>query len=1595
MERPLRVLILEDRPEDAELMARQLSRAGYDLEWRCVATREDFAAHCGPDVDLILADYVLPNFSAPEALRILRERGLDIPFIVVTGSVGEETAVECMHRGAADYVLKQNLTRLAPSVERALERKRLREERRQAMRALGESEQRFRLLFEEAPIAYQSLDESGRLLEVNRAWLELLGYADKGEVIGRPFAEFLAPEDRARFPENFARFKAVGRVTNVEYTVRRKDGSHIRAIFDGTIGRDEQGRFRQTHCTVRDITEQRRAEQALRESEAELRTVFDSAADLITLADMETGVYLDANQGFLEATGYTREEVIGKTGEALGLWCDLARRHEIVRRLSQGEEVRNEEITFRKKDGTPLVALLTAEIVQVGGRPCLLCVARDITERERMQEEMEERRLFLENVLACAPDAIIAMDREARVVAWNAGAEALFGYTSDEALGKHIDELVAGADPSTHQEALKLTEQLLRGEPVTTSEMVRFRKDGSPVTVIAAGAPVTMRGAIVGIVAAYTDITERKRMEQALRESERRFRELFERMPSGVVVYTAVDDGADFVIKEFNSAAERIEGARREDLLGKRVTKAFPGVEEFGLLRILRDVWQSGNEAFYPEAVYTDETGRKTWRENWVYKLPNGDIVAIYNDITERKRAEEKIRESEETYRNLFQNAQVGLYRTRIEDGKILESNEQLARMFGYDSREEFVREYVTSQNYVDPGTRERMLEQIRRDGYIQNFEARFYRKDRSIFWARYSARIYPDKGWIEGVSEDITEAKMAEEALRRRTEELMTLNRLGVALAETLDLPRIYHIARECVAELVDAPVFGISLYDPETHTLRAEAMWSNGMQLDPAEFPPLSLPPAAEATRGRAKAVATGRPEVVESLPDAAAQSGETPHHIGPPGNNRKTLSAAYVPMVVEGKVIGLLEVQSYRAGAYGDAEIALLQPVANQIGLAIQNARLFQQVSRRAAELAQSLEDLKQAQEALRASEARFRSLVESMDDIVFTLDREGRHTGVFGRWLERYGTPAEVYLGKAARDILGPEAARVHEEANARVLAGEHVVYDWFTDGPNGRVYVQTSLSPLLGPDGQVVGIVGVGRDITALKRMEQALRESEARYRSLVNLSPDGMWVHRGGEVLFANAAAAAMLGVASPDELIGKRILDFVAPEYREIAAERIRRGQEERVPAPLLEEKLLRVDGSEFWADVCAVPIDWAGEPAVQVIVRDITERKRMEERLLQAQKMEVVGRLAGGVAHDFNNILTAMTGYATFVLEALPPGAPEREDVQQILDLTQRAANLTRQLLAFSRRQIIEQRVINLNDLILNLDKMLRRLIGEDIELVVLPGEGLARVKADAGQIEQVIVNLAVNARDAMPEGGKLIIQTANVTVDEQFARIHLGSEPGAYVMLSVTDTGVGMTDEVKAHLFEPFFTTKEPGKGTGLGLATVYGIVKQHGGNIHADSEPGKGTTFTIYLPAVEAEAERLPRRDEEGFIPGGKETVLVVEDEALVRAALVRTLKEQGYRVLEAANGEEALHIAREHAGEIHLLLTDVVMPQMGGKELSERIAAIHPRIKTLFVSGYTDDAMVQRGILEPGIAFLHKPFTAGALARKVRQVLDMD
>jgi len=531
-----------------------------------------------------------------------------------------------------------------------------------------------------------------------------------------------------------------------------------------------------------------------------------------------------------------------------------------------------------------------------------------------------------------------------------------------------------------------------------------------------------------------------------------------------------------------------------------------------------------------------------------------------------------------------------------------------------------------------------------------------------------------------------------------------------------------------------------------------------------------------------------------------------------------------------------------------------------------------------------------------------------------------------------------------------------------------------------------------------PDGQrgwfevriqpsVEGISVLSVDVSDRKRAEDALRTSEAHYRTILENIGDAVFITMpDGHYLDVNPRACEMTGY-SRDELLRLSSADTYPPKDRAAAAARA--GEVTAGRSAVFERPLLRKDGTVIIVEMSGRPLP---DGRLLATMRDITERRNLEHQLRQAQKMEAVGRLAGGLAHDFNNVLTAVFGYTDLLSEELAPGSHAREDVEEIRRAAERAAALTRQLLAFSRQQVLDPIVLSVNDLIRNLDKMLRRLIGEDVDLRLNLAPDVGNVRADPGQVEQVIANLVVNARDAMPEGGKLLIETVNADLTEQYADMHRPVIAGAYVMIAVSDTGVGMDEATKARIFEPFFTTKEKGRGTGLGLSTVYGIVKQSGGYIWAYSEGGRGTTFKVYLPRVDAPAVRAAAPREAAALTG-TETVLLAEDDLMLRPLAKTLLQKLGYTVLEAENPDQAVALAAAHPAPIHLLVADVVMPGASGRELARRLAGSRPDMKVLYVSGYTDDAIVHHGMLEPGLNFLQKPFTPAALARKVRDVLD--
>jgi PAS domain S-box-containing protein len=513
---------------------------------------------------------------------------------------------------------------------------------------------------------------------------------------------------------------------------------------------------------------------------------------------------------------------------------------------------------------------------------------------------------------------------------------------------------------------------------------------------------------------------------------------------------------------------------------------------------------------------------------------------------------------------------------------------------------------------------------------------------------------------------------------------------------------------------------------------------------------------------------------------------------------------------------------------------------------------------------------------------------------------------------------------------------------------------------------------------------------------ALRSVQENLHRSEQNFRSLVTNAPYGICrCDATGQILDANPAFLEMLGYSATTELVGRHIYDLYGDAEQWFAlADSLRKSE----PFKGLTAEWKKKDNSTTGVRVSGRSVSNGSKGGVvfELFAEDITERRALEQQLRQSQKMEAVGRLAGGIAHDFNNLLMVISGYSEFLLERLGSEPALRGPAQEIASAAERASSLTRQLLAFSRKQMLAPKIVNLNTVVTENLKMLTRMIGEDIDLVMVPTANLWPVRADSGQIEQVIMNLAVNARDAMPSGGKLTMETQNVTLDEDYVRIHAPLRPGDYVMVAISDTGAGMDAETQQRIFEPFFTTKGP-KGTGLGLSTVYGIVKQSGGYIWVYSEVGKGTTFKIYLPRVAGAGEpavaHLAAQADTRAVEPGTETVLLVEDEANLRYLARQFLEKQGYRVIEAADGAVAMQIAVAHEGVIHLLLTDVIMPGMNGRELAQRISEIRPNVKVLYMSGYTENVVGHNGMLDAGVRLLQKPFNLRDLKSKVREVLD--
>jgi len=947
-------------------------------------------------------------------------------------------------------------------------------------------------------------------------------------------------------------------------------------------------------------------------------------------------------------------------------------------------------------------------------------------------------------------------------------------------------------------------------------------------------------------------------------------------------------------------------------------------------------------------------------------------LITALVAIKHLRRNQQQLRLLEERYRRLAENSPDVIYRMSLPDGRYEYISPSAIQVFGH-SPEEMYTWPLLIRDIIHPDWRDYFTEQWAKwlkGEAPPTYEYQIVHPSGETRWLNQRNMLVRDEAGravaIEGVVTDVTDRKRAEIEIVHLNAVLRAIRNVNQLITREKDRGALLQGACDALIETRGYYSAWIGLLGADG---RVVAVAAAGLGETRAGLPAQLAsgdPPACVRL-----ALAQAEPVLLLDPPAACGDCAVAAVH-------REDSSVMAIRLEYAGQVYGLLVVALPREYS-GDQEEHLFREVAGDLSFALHNIEL-EQMQRR-------------AEENLRASEARYRTLVEGAGQPVFTVDRNG----VFG-FMNRIAAAAlggqpEDFVGKAMRDLFPPAVAEEQLANIARAIeTGQSLEIENESEIQGQKRWYLALIHPIRNEAGEIESALVMAQDIHERRQAVTALRESEERYRALVENAPLGILsIDAEGRILNANPALIEIMGSPSTEATLQINVLTFeplvasgVASDFRACLETGKTFISERPYVSKWGKPSQLRYHGSALR--------DSEGKIiGVQALVEDMTAYRQIEEQLRQAQKMEAIGRLAGGVAHDFNNLLTVINGYSQFIIEDLPPADPIRPQIEEIRQAGERAAKLTQQLLAFSRRQMFEMRTVNLNQVLEGMGVMLGRLIGEDIRLALKLAPDLGNVRADPGQIEQVIVNLAVNSRAAMPTGGALAIETSNVTLDEPYTHRHGDTAPGRYVQLAISDTGCGMTAEIQEHLFAPFFTTKEKGKGTGLGLSTVYGIVKQSGGSIYVYSEPGRGTTFKIYLPRIdeELEDERAGRAES----PRGRETILLVEDEVGVRNLAVQILQRLGYTVLQAANGVEALGVCREHCRELDLLLTDVVMPEMSGKELVERLRVMCPALKVLYMSGYTDEALGHHGALESGVMLLQKPFTSAQLAQRVRLALD--
>jgi PAS domain S-box-containing protein len=1423
------------------------------------------------------------------------------------------------------------------------------------------------------------------IVYANPSYLKAFGFAHIDELKQVPPLDLFAPECRQAVRDNIQR-RAQGLPVPTTYEAEclRRDGTRFPILMHLTRTSFSDGPA--TIAFVLDITERKRVENELNASEDRYRKLFESSPD---------GIILVGSDGRVERanTAQARLYRFDSPAEMLGMHVTQfitpsmkEYAASIVRRRLGGEDVPRVEYECIRKDGSTFFAeVVVTNLRQPDGAVTgYICITRDITEQRRASEALRDNELKYRALFETADDAILLFTDD-RWIDCNQAAARVFGCSREQLLGAHPKRFSPPTQPDgrdSTEESIKLIQLAYTAGP-QSFEWTHCRADGTtfPAEVSLSRLDLAGKPHMQAIV---RDVTARKRAEDALRKSEVKHRAVVENIREGILV---LSDGQK---KYANHRYLEILGYSEAEFANLDFMAAVHPEDREKVLLELDRLKNAGSASDSFECRIIAKNGALKWlgaRGSRIDWEGTPSTIVFAEDITERKRDEVALRESEARYKASFVTGADAFYLATLEDGKILDANERFESMFGYTRDEAVGRTSLELGLYADPSDRAKVVAELREKGWVRDVELRGRRKDGAAITVSLSARTLLQSGhwFLLGVARDITERKRAEQELQERLQlETLVAELAARFVAVNIDnVDREVELALQKVCESIGIDICGIfQLPDSTTQTL----VLTHLVRRTEGPAVPLGLRaqdsfPWVEATiRATASSFVLSD---VAALPPEAGRDRDSYAYFG-------MESALCVPSFSEdGTLTGVVACTCTVKRSWTPMVIGRVEMLTRIILIALARLRV---------------------ERGMVASQKRMRLLTEMLDEApagVLVHDEDGRVLYANRHVAALHGYTSEE-LGHLALPDLVPLNAREEMRRRMRktVERGEASFDVWHVRKDGSPVHLHVLARRTYWLDHPAV--LSVETDLTEREQSEKALRESEERYRLLAERIADVVWVldPSTGKCLYVSPSVERLRGY-TVEEAMAQPLEASIAPESRESMSAQAYQALRELSGGAHVGSfgvhivHQTRKDGSTVPTEVTMECIrDQAtGKPLILGVSRDVTERMQAEKsrqdlqtQLNQARKMEAIGSLAGGVAHDFNNLVSVILSYTGFVLNELSEGDARRKDLEEVKKAAMRAAGLTRQLLAFSRKQVFQPVPLDLNQSAKGLEKMLRRILGEDIDFVQRLAPDLGVTLADPGQIEQVLMNLVVNARDAMPHGGRLTVETRNVELSESQASSLGGVGPGAYVELLVTDTGCGMDAETQARVFEPFFTTKEKGKGTGLGLSTVFGIVKQSGGDVQVVSAPGQGSTFRIYLPRTATPAV-APGPEVSAGLATGRETILVVEDEEPLREAARRSLANAGYQVVAAANGREAMRVWEEHEGHFDLVLTDVIMPEMSGKALASRLADQAPGTKILFMSGYTDDTIVHHGVLDPGIHFIAKPFTALSLAGKVREVLD--